>query len=160
MRRKLLRRNLVRRAARRHRARDRVSTASAGVPAAASPLGTKKAATGATVTIGLVSDGKSDAIDNTPEIKAAQAAVKYANAYLGGLAGHKIALNVCETHQTPSGATDCGTNMVQANVPVVLTPVSGQSGSIYTAYQGVGYPVRPSTARSTRACCPVRTPSS
>jgi branched-chain amino acid transport system substrate-binding protein len=114
--------------------------AGAGVHVAKDPLGAKKAATGATVTIGLVSDGKSDAIDNTPEIKAAQAAVKYANAYLGGLAGHKIALNVCETHQTPSGATDCGTNMVQANVPVVITPVSGQSGSIYTAIKASGIP--------------------
>ena len=64
-----------------------VTSASAGVPAAASPLGTPKKATGAVVTLGFVSDGKSDAIDNTSEIKAAQAAVSYANNYLGGLAG-------------------------------------------------------------------------
>ena len=115
-----------------------VTSASAGVPAAASPLGTPKKATGAVVTIGFVSDGKSDAIDNTPEIKAAQAAVKYANDYLGGLAGHKLALNVCETHQTPSGATDCATNMVQAKVPIVITPVSGQSGTIYHGIKASG----------------------
>jgi branched-chain amino acid transport system substrate-binding protein len=117
-----------------------VTTASAGVPAATSPLGTPKKATGSVVTIGFVSDGKSDAIDNTPEIKAAQAAVSYANDYLGGLAGHKLALNVCETKQTPSGATDCATNMVQAKVPVVVTPVSGQSGTIYNGLKDAGIP--------------------
>ena len=115
-----------------------VTSASAGVPAAASPLGTPKKATGAVVTLGFVSDGKSDAIDNTSEIKAAQAAVSYANNYLGGLAGHKLALNVCETHQTPSGATDCATNMVQAKVPIVITPVSGQSGTIYQGIKASG----------------------
>jgi branched-chain amino acid transport system substrate-binding protein len=114
-------------------------TAGAGV-VKADPLGAKKKATGAAVTIGLVSDGKSDAIDNTPEIKAVQAAAKYANDYLGGLAGHKINVKVCETHQTPSGATDCATNMVQANVPVVITPVSGQSGTIYDGLKASGIP--------------------
>jgi branched-chain amino acid transport system substrate-binding protein len=117
-----------------------VTSASASVKNAASPLGTPKKATGSEVTIGFVSDGKSDAIDNTPEIKAAQAAVSYANNYLGGLAGHKITLNVCETKQTPSGATDCATNMVQAKVPVVVTPVSGQSGAIYNGLKDSGIP--------------------
>lgn len=114
------------------------TTAGAGVRAAKSPLGTPKKATGSVVTLGFVSDGKSDAIDNTPEIKAAQAAVNYANNYLGGLAGHKLALNVCETKQTPSGATDCATNMVQAKVPIVITPVSGQSGTIYQGIKDAG----------------------
>jgi branched-chain amino acid transport system substrate-binding protein len=115
-----------------------VTSASASVRAATSPLGTPKKATGSVVTIGFVSDGKSDAIDNTPEIKAAQAAVSYANNYLGGLGGHKLALNVCETKQTPSGATDCATNMVQAKVPIVITPVSGQSGAIYDGIKDAG----------------------
>ena len=116
------------------------AAASSTIKTAASPLGTPKKATGSLVTLGFVSDGKSDAIDNTPEIKAAQAAVSYANNYLGGLAGHKIALNVCQTGQTPSGATDCATNMVQAKVPVVVTPVSGQSGTIYDGIKAAGIP--------------------
>jgi branched-chain amino acid transport system substrate-binding protein len=117
-----------------------VSGAGASVRTAASPLGTPKKATGSVVTVGFVSDGKSDAIDNTSEIKAAQAAVSYANNYLGGLAGHKLALNVCETKQTPSGATDCATNMAQAKVPIVLTPVSGQSGTVYDGLKAAGIP--------------------
>jgi branched-chain amino acid transport system substrate-binding protein len=116
------------------------TTAASASVRAADPLGTAKKATGPVVTLGFVSDGKSDAIDNTPEIKAAQAAVSYANNYLGGLAGHKLALNVCETKQTPSGATDCATNMVQAKVPIVITPVSGQSGTIYDGIKDAGIP--------------------
>ena len=117
-----------------------VTTASADVRAATSPLGTPKKATGSLVTLGFVSDGKSDTIDASADINGAQAAVSYANNYLGGLAGHKIALNVCETHQTPSGATDCATNMVQAKVPIVLSGVSGQAGAIYQGIKDAGVP--------------------
>ena len=117
-----------------------VTTASADVRAATSPLGTPKKATGSLVTLGFVSDGKSDTIDASADINGAQAAVSYANNYLGGLAGHKIALNVCETHQTPSGATDCATNMVQAKVPIVLAGVSGQAGAIYQGIKDAGVP--------------------
>ena len=81
--------------------------ATAGAVPAASALGQPNKATGTAVTIGLISDGKSDTIDNTPEIKAAQAAVSYINNYKGGLAGHPIKLEVCETKQTPTGATNC-----------------------------------------------------
>jgi branched-chain amino acid transport system substrate-binding protein len=117
-----------------------VTTASADVRAATSPLGTPKKATGSLVTLGFVSDGKSDTIDASADIDGAQAAVSYANNYLGGLAGHKIALNVCETHQTPSGATDCATNMVQAKVPIVLAGVSGQAGAVYQGIKDAGVP--------------------
>jgi branched-chain amino acid transport system substrate-binding protein len=117
-----------------------VTTASADVRAATSPLGTPKKATGSLVTLGFVSDGKSDTIDASADIDGAQAAVSYANNYLGGLAGHKIALNVCETKQTPSGATDCATNMVQAKVPIVLSGVSGQAGAIYQGIKDAGVP--------------------
>ena len=117
-----------------------VTTASADVRAATSPLGTPKKATGSLVTLGFVSDGKTDTIDASADIDGAQAAVSYANNYLGGLAGHKIALNVCETKQTPSGATDCATNMVQAKVPIVLSGVSGQAGAIYQGIKDAGVP--------------------
>jgi branched-chain amino acid transport system substrate-binding protein len=49
-------------------------------------------------------------------------------------------LNVCETHQTPSGATDCATNMVQAKVPIVLSGVSGQAGAVYQGIKDAGVP--------------------
>jgi branched-chain amino acid transport system substrate-binding protein len=87
----------------------------AGVPAAgAAVLGSTDKATGTPVKVGLISDGKSDAIDNTPEIKAAQAATQYVNQYKGGVA-HPIDLDVCVTQDT-QGATDCATQMVNDKV--------------------------------------------
>lgn len=125
---------------------DDDSTSSAGgggtatTAAASAALGAENKATGTPVKLGLVSDGKSDTIDNTSEVQAAKAAVQYVNNYLGGVAGHPIDLTVCETKQTPSGATDCATKMVDAKVSAVLVGVSGQSGSIFKGLEGSGIP--------------------
>jgi branched-chain amino acid transport system substrate-binding protein len=113
------------------------STSSGGASAL---LGTPKKATGTPVTVGFVGDGKAEAIDNTSELQAAKAAAQYVNDYLGGLAGHPISLKTCETKQTPAGATDCGTEMVNAKVPVVLNGASGQSGTVYKAIKASGIP--------------------
>jgi branched-chain amino acid transport system substrate-binding protein len=115
--------------------------ASASISRAAAVLGATNKATGTSVKVGLISDGKSDTIDNTPEIKAAQAAVQYVNQYKGGVAGHPIDLDVCETHQTPAGATDCATQMVNDKVVAVLYGVTGQGGSIYKGLQGSNIPL-------------------
>ena len=104
-------------------------------------LGPTDKATGTPVKVGFISDGKSDTIDNTPEIKAAQAATQYVNQYQGGVAGHPIDLDVCETHQTPAGATDCATQMVNDNVVAVLYGVTGQGGSIFKGLQGSNIPL-------------------
>lgn len=104
-------------------------------------LGTANKATGTPVKVGLVSDGKSDTIDNTPEINAAKASAQYLNDYLGGIGGHPIDLEVCETHQTPAGATDCATKMVQANVVAVLYGVTGQGGSLFKGLEGSSIPL-------------------
>ena len=85
---------------------------SATTPAAASAFGPAKPATGTPVKIGYITDGKTASIDNSSEVPAAQAAVKYINQYLGGINGHPITLDVCDDQQTPSGATDCGNQMV------------------------------------------------
>src|SRR5271169_1398423 len=47
-------------------------------------LGTAHAATGSTLKVGYITDGENGSVDNLSEIPAAQAAVKYANDYLGG----------------------------------------------------------------------------
>jgi branched-chain amino acid transport system substrate-binding protein len=114
-----------------------------GASSAAKPedvLGPEHKATGPKIKIGLVSDGKSDAIDNTPELQAAKAAQQYLNTYLNGLNGNEIDLVTCETGQTPSGATDCATKMVDAKVAAVLVGVSGQSGSIFNGLAASGIP--------------------
>ncbi|HEX4863759.1 MAG TPA: ABC transporter substrate-binding protein [Acidimicrobiales bacterium] len=107
----------------------------------ASVLGRPNKAAGTPVKVGLISDGKSDTIDDTPEITAAQASTAYTNAYLGGVNGHPIDLLVCQTHQTPAGATDCATQMVNDKVVAVLYGVSGQGGSIFKGLQGSNIPL-------------------
>jgi len=116
------------------------STSKSSSSGASALLGTPNKATGTPVTIGYVNDGKSETIDLTPELQAAKAAVQYVNDYLGGLAGHPITLKTCETKQTPAGATDCGTEIVNAKVPVVLNGASGQSGTVYKAIKASGIP--------------------
>src|ERR1700681_2724229 len=108
--------------------------------AATAAFGTPKPATGTPVKVGFVTDGKTANIDNSSEVPAAQAAVKYVNQYLGGVNGHPITLDVCDTQQTPSGGTDCGNQMVSDGVPVVLESVSGQAGSVYTPVAAANIP--------------------
>ena len=109
--------------------------------AASADLGAPNAATGTVVKVGYITDGKTTTVDNSSEIPAAQAAVKYINAYLGGVGGHPLALDVCDTQETPSGATDCGNQMVTDKVPVVLYNVSGQGGSFFKVLSAAGVPV-------------------
>ncbi|MFI5041450.1 MAG: ABC transporter substrate-binding protein [Acidimicrobiales bacterium] len=115
------------------------STATTG--ATASALGTPNAATGTPVKIGYLTDGKTANIDNSSEVPAAQAAAKYINDYLGGVAGHPISLDVCDDQQTPSGATDCANQFITDKVPVVLYNVSGQGGSVFTPLAAAKVPL-------------------
>ena len=104
-------------------------------------LGSKNVATGSTITVGFISDGQSQAVDNSSEIPAAQAAVSYINNYLGGIGGHVLQLKVCTDNQTPSGATDCDNQMISAHVPAVLYDVSGQGGTIFKGLQSTDIPL-------------------
>ncbi|MEV0766798.1 ABC transporter substrate-binding protein [Nocardia salmonicida] len=89
-------------------------------------LGTPNKATGDPITIGFISEGKAAAIDNTDEIKAAEAAAAYANNYLGGLGGRPVQIKACETLAQPAKAKDCANQMVAANVAAVVEGVSGE----------------------------------
>lgn len=93
-------------------------------------LGTPKAATGEPITFGLSSTGVSPALDNTTEIEAAQATVKYVNDYLGGINGRPLKLDVCADKGTPAGASDCAQQWVSAKLPAVITAASGQTNTI------------------------------
>ncbi len=104
-------------------------------------FGTPHAATGPTLTVGYITDGQNGSIDNLSEIPAAQAAVKYTNAYLGGIAGDVLALDVCDNGGTPSGATNCANKMIADKVPVVLVNVSAENATIYSALSAAGVPL-------------------
>lgn len=114
---------------------------SSGGAGNASVLGPTKQATGSPVVVGLISDGQSQAIDNSSEIPAAQAAAKYINAHLGGVGGHVLQIKTCTDNQTPSGATDCVNQMISAHVAAVMYGVSGQGGTIFKDLQPAHIPL-------------------
>ena len=93
------------------------------------------------IQIGYIYDGTTDVIDNAPELEAAQAAAEYVNAYLGGVAGRPIELDVCSTDQTPSGGSECVRQMVSDRVPVVLNGVTGQAAVVFRPLAEAGIPV-------------------
>jgi branched-chain amino acid transport system substrate-binding protein len=115
--------------------------ATATTAATAADLGTPKAATGTPLKVGYLTDGKTASIDNSTEVPAAQAAVKYVNAYLGGIDGHPLTLDVCDDQQTPSGATDCANQFITDKVPAVLYNVSGQGGSLEKVLSAANLPL-------------------
>ena len=117
-----------------------VTAGTATVAGAANVLGKPKVATGTTLTVGYITDGQSGSIDNLSEVPAAQAAAKYINNYLGGVAGHKLAIDVCNDQGTPAGATDCTNQLIAAKVPIVLNNTSAQNGQIYAALSAAGIP--------------------
>jgi branched-chain amino acid transport system substrate-binding protein len=109
-------------------------------PAGDDALGTPNPATGDPVKVGLISDGQSASIDNTTERLMFEASLKYANDYLGGVAGHVIDPVVCETKQDPAIAADCGNQMVQDGVVAVLWNVSGEASAFAPILQAASIP--------------------
>lgn len=111
------------------------------------PAGTfaGKAATGTPVKVGLMNPEGGQAV-NMPESRvAAEAAVAYANANLGGLGGHKIELDICKTkEEDPSNLTACANQMVQDKVVglvegntgngSLIVPIITKAGMAYTSY--------------------------
>lgn len=112
-----------------------------------SPLGTPNKATGTPVKLGWANlEGGSGA--SYPErTKAAEAAVAYANDYLGGLAGHVIQLDECKDLGDGASATACANKFVDDKVVAVVegqvaddtgyVTTLGKAGIPWTALTGV-----------------------
>lgn len=94
-------------------------------------LGSPNAATGTPVKVGVISDGATQAFDNTSEFAAANAAVDYWNDYKGGIAGHKVETVTCETKADPAGAADCANKMIADGVVGVVVGQSAQAEAIW-----------------------------
>ncbi|MFI6623267.1 ABC transporter substrate-binding protein [Streptomyces sp. NPDC050528] len=126
------------------------STTAAGteVPAAlaSSFPGTK--ATGAPVKIGLITNEGGSAISQPETRESAQAAMKYANANLGGIAGRPIELVICKTKEEPATARDCANQMVEQKVDAVVLTSSGLGDSMVPIVTGAGIPWTTSIAAS------------
>ena len=108
------------------------------LPTRSALLGPANQATGSSIKIGLIDDGKSVGIDHTPIIGAFNATVQYVNEHLGGINGHVIEVDGCSTNNTPADATTCGIKMVNDRVAAVLVPVSAQDANVYDAMKGSG----------------------
>lgn len=105
--------------------------AGGGTPAAG-VLGAKNVAAGTPVTVGLISASASDnplSAQFQRVEQGMQMSLRYANDYLGGIAGHRIALFICQGGETPAGAQDCANQMVNRNVVAVISPFTATGAS-------------------------------
>ncbi len=105
----------------------------AGATPAAQVLGAPSPAKGAPVTIGLISASASDSVLSAQFQRIEQGmqmALKYANAYRGGIAGRPIALFICQGGETPAGTQDCANQMVNRGVAAVISPFTANGASV------------------------------
>ncbi|MFI6407613.1 ABC transporter substrate-binding protein [Streptomyces sp. NPDC050548] len=121
---------------------DGASTAadSTKVPAALAGAFPGKKATGTPVRIGLITNEGGSAISQPETREAAQAAMKYANANLGGIAGRPVELTVCKTKEEPATARDCANQMVEQKVDAVVLTSSGLGDSMVPIVTRAGIP--------------------
>jgi branched-chain amino acid transport system substrate-binding protein len=110
--------------------------------AASSALGTPQPATGSAVDVGVIVDGGGAAAIGTAPLvqQGAEMAVAYANAYRGGLDGHKINLVVCQNQETPAGGQACANQMVQDKAVAVVVPFTGQGATEVPTITKAGIP--------------------
>lgn len=118
---------------------------------AAKVLGAQNKAAGSPVVLGMISDGKGTAVDQTDEIKGAQAAVAYANDHLGGINGHTIQLKVCSTQNVAAQATACANQMVTAKASAVLGGTLAQADQAIAVLSAANIPEFYSQASSALA---------
>ncbi|HEY7632750.1 MAG TPA: ABC transporter substrate-binding protein [Thermoleophilaceae bacterium] len=76
---------------------------------------------------------------NFPELaSAAQAGVKYVNAYRGGIGGHPIKLVVCPTDGQPAGTAKCANQLVAQHVKAILGGADIAGGAAFPIYGRAG----------------------
>jgi branched-chain amino acid transport system substrate-binding protein len=123
---------------------DATDTNTTGTTAAQSSedlLGPENQATGEPVRVGMVSDGRTDAYDNTDELRAAQAAAEYFNAHQGGLGGRPVEVVTCQAKGDPAGAADCANQMVEEGVVAVAASQSAVAQSLWEPLHAAGIPI-------------------
>ncbi|GAC70330.1 hypothetical protein GS4_34_00160 [Gordonia soli NBRC 108243] len=110
---------------------------SAALPSDAFP-GT--AATGAPVRIGLINNEGGQAISQPENREAAEAATKYANENLGGIASRPIELVTCKNAEEPTSARNCANQMVEQKVAAVVVTSTGLGSILAPIITGAGIP--------------------
>jgi len=107
---------------------------------AADLLGPEDVASGEPVKIGMVSDGATQAFDNTDELRAAQAAAEYWNQHHAGIGGRPIEVVTCETGGEPAGGIDCANQLVEDQVVAVALSQSAVADSVWEPLHAAGVP--------------------
>jgi branched-chain amino acid transport system substrate-binding protein len=116
------------------------STTSASGPSGVTDLlGPPKQATGVPVNVGVISDGRNPAADNSVEEDVAKDTFAYLDGY-GGIGGRPVKVYTCETHGDPGGATDCANQMIQNGVVAVVIGQSAVVTNVYTPLHAAHVP--------------------
>ncbi|WP_018501839.1 ABC transporter substrate-binding protein [Parafrankia discariae] len=116
------------------------TTASTAIPAALASYFPGKAASGDPVKIGLLNTEGGPALSD-PEIgDAAVAAAEYANAHLGGIAGHPIEIDRCGILEDVASSVKCANQMVEDKVAAVVVTTTGFGESIVPIITKAGIP--------------------
>lgn len=103
-------------------------------------LGPEDPAEGEPVKVGMVSDGSTDAFDNTDELRAAEATAEYWNTHHAGIGGRPIEVVTCESKNDPAAAADCANQFVEAGVVAVALSQSGVAEQIWEPLHQAGVP--------------------
>ncbi|UDY37638.1 ABC transporter substrate-binding protein [Dermatobacter hominis] len=103
-------------------------------------LGPVDQARGEPVKVGLVSEGVTQAFDNTDELRAGEAAAEYFNEHQGGIARRPIELVTCEINGDPSRAQECASKMITEQVVAVTLSQSGYTDTLWKALHSAGIP--------------------
>jgi branched-chain amino acid transport system substrate-binding protein len=103
-------------------------------------LGPEDEASGEPVRIGMVSDGATQAFDNTDELRAAEATAEYWNTHKAGVGGRPVEVVTCETGADPAGATDCANQLVEQDVVAVALSQSAVGTQVWEPLHAAGVP--------------------
>ena len=131
---------------------DNSASSAIEAPASAFP---DKPATGTPIKIGLINPEGGPAISQPSNREAAEAVVQYANANLGGIAGHPIELITCASKEDPASNRDCANQMVEAGVTAVVVTTTGHGDTMAPIITKAGIPyMTPSAASSAELTSP------
>jgi branched-chain amino acid transport system substrate-binding protein len=103
-------------------------------------LGAEDVASGEPIRIGMVSDGATQAFDNTDELRTAEATAEFWNTHRGGIGGRPIEVVTCETGADPAGGTDCANQMVEEQVVAVGLSQSAVADAVWEPLHAAGVP--------------------
>lgn len=91
--------------------------------------------------VGYVWSGVSPSVDNSLDEVSADATVEWINEYGGGIAGHPLELVKCATNSDAAVAATCGSEMLEAGVPLVMLNVVGEIEPWATPVMEAGIPI-------------------